>query len=183
MKPPSRTGSPNDFQTPTFALDYLTQYLPKGTIWECAAGKGNLVRGFQERGYEVVGTDLLTGHSFLDYEPETYDIIVTNPPFSIKDEFLKRAYELEKPFAFLLPLTTFEGLKRQPLFRKYGVQVIFPEKRINFETPSGNGSGSWFFTAWFTHGFNLPHDLIFVEKSLSPPLELEMRQIDMTFVT
>ena len=63
----------------------------------------------------------------------------------------------------LLPLTTFETAKRQRLFKKYGVQVIFFDKRINFETPSGKGSGAWFAVAWFTWGLDLPNDLTFVE--------------------
>jgi hypothetical protein len=69
---------------------------------------------------------------------------------------------LGRPFAFLLPFTTFEGKARQALFREYGVQVIFLPKRVNFETPSGKTDGtSWFPTAWFTHGLNLPQDLLF----------------------
>ena len=67
-----------------------------------------------------------------------------------------------KPFAFLLPLTTFETYKRQHLFQRYGLEVIFFDKRINFETPSGNGSGSWFATAWFTNGLNIGKELNFV---------------------
>ena len=67
-----------------------------------------------------------------------------------------------KPFAFLLPLTTFETRKRQYLFQKYGLEVIFFDKRINFETPSGKGSGSWFATAWFTNGLNIGKEMNFV---------------------
>jgi len=62
-----------------------------------------------------------------------------------------------------LPLTALESEKRQKLFREYGLQLIIPNKRINFETPSKKGSGSWFATAWFTWGLNLPKDLMFVK--------------------
>lgn len=162
MKPPLRRGHPDDFQTPPIALKPLIPYLKEGwIIWECACGKGNLVKGLEEAGFRVIGTDILTGHDFLTYEPVYYDCIVTNPPYSLKQEFLERAYELGKPFALLLPLTTFETEKRQKLFRKYGLEVIFFNKRINFETPSGNGSGSWFATAWFTWGLGLPNQLNF----------------------
>ena len=69
---------------------------------------------------------------------------------------------MKKPFALLLPLTTFETAKRQNLFHEHGVQVIFFDKRINFETPSGNGSGAWFATAWFTNGFNIGKELNYI---------------------
>jgi hypothetical protein len=34
-------------------------------------------------------------------------------------------------------------------------------KRINYETPSGNGSGAWFASGWFTYGFNLNKQISF----------------------
>ena len=153
MKPPLLQGHRSDFQTPPQALRPLLPFLKKKwLIWECAQGKGNLVRGLNEEGYLTVGSDILDGHDFLTWAPKKFDCIITNPPFSIKEKFLERAYELGKPFAFLLPLTTFEGKKRQALFQMYGLEVIFFDKRINFETPSGRGGGSWFATAWFKIG-------------------------------
>jgi len=65
-------------------------------------------------------------------------------------------------------LTTFETRKRQELFKKYGLEVIFFDKRINFETPSGKGSGAWFQVAWFTWKLNLPKDLNFIELKDEP---------------
>lgn len=165
MKPPMAQGHANDFQTPPEAIIPLLPYLKKEwLIWECACGKGNLVKGLEEKGYAIFGTDKIIDNSdFLFSEPNRYDCIITNPPFSLKQKFLERAYSLGKPFAFLLPLTTFETAKRQELFKKYGLEVIFFDKRINFETPSGKGSGSWFATAWFTYGLNIGKEMTFVK--------------------
>ena len=168
---PMKKGSSNDFQTPAAALWPLVPFLPKNwTIWECAAGMGNLVQEFERLGYKVIATDILEGtefgtRDFITWEPpkEEYNCIVTNPPYSLKQEFLERCYQLQKPFALLVPLTTFETRKRQALFEKHGVQVIFFDVRINFTTPSGGGTGAWFATAWFTWGLNLPKDLTFVK--------------------
>lgn len=151
MKPPLKQGSSNDFQTPPKALEPLIKYLnPQWTIWECAAGKGNLTRALRDRGFKVVSTDILTGKDFLTYAPKEFDCIITNPPFSLKQKFIARAYELGRPFAFLLPLTTLETEGRQQYFRRCGLEIILFNKRINFETPSGKGSGSWFSSAWFS---------------------------------
>jgi len=158
------TGHADDFQTPAYALKPLLPFLDKNwTIWECACGKGNLVNGLRDFGFVTFGTDITAGFDFRMFEPVDYDCIITNPPFSIKQEFLERAYILGKPFAFLLPLTTFETPKRQSLFRRYGLEVIFFDKRINFETPSGKGSGSWFATAWFTNWLNIGREMTFVK--------------------
>ncbi len=161
---PQKIKSADDFQTPEKALKPLLPYLKKDlTIWECAEGMGNLTKGLRKLEYKVIGTDIIKGYDFLEYEPEKYDCIITNPPFSLKQKFLERAYHLKKPFAFLLPLTTFETKKRQILFKKYGLEVIFFDKRINFEMTTGGGNGSWFATAWFTNLLNIGKELNFVE--------------------
>lgn len=162
MKPPLKKTYGNDFQTPPAALDPLYPYLKKDwLIWEPACGKGNLVNALVEKGYDVRATDVTGGLDFLTIPPANFDCIVTNPPYSLKQEFLERCYKLGRPFALLLPLTTFETRKRQELFDKYGVEVIFMPKRLNFETPSGKGGGSWFATAWITHGLNIGKSLTF----------------------
>jgi len=165
MKPPSRQGNPDDFQTPPEALKPLIPYLKKDwTIWECACGKKNLSNALSDLGFGVVATDILENYDFLTMRPDKFDCIITNPPFKYKQQFLQRAYQLGKRFAFLLPLTTFETAKRQELFKKYGLEVIFFDRRINFETPNKvENSSSWFATAWFTNGLNIGKEMTFVK--------------------
>ncbi len=65
----------------------------------------------------------------------------------------------------MMPITALEGQKRQALYKRHGMQLILLNRRINFETPSGKGGGSWFATAWFTYGLNLPKDIIYQDIS------------------
>ncbi len=164
-QPPMKQGSLDDFQTPGIACEPLIEFLDKNwIIWECSEGKGNITNFFKNKDFDIIGSDILTGNNFLEYSPDKFDCIITNPPFSKKQEFLERCYSFKKPFALLLPLTTFETYKRQKLFKENGIQVIFLNKRVRFETPNGNkgkNSSPWFSTAWFTWGLNLPRDLMF----------------------
>jgi AAA domain len=162
MPPLSRCGS-DDFQTPPEAVRPLLPYLPPGIIWECACGKGNLADGLRQAGHNVIATDKKDGKDFLLWQPRRWHCIVTNPPFSKKNEFLARAYALGKPFAFLLPLTALESPSRQGLFQRNGIQVLLLDKRINFETPNQTLSHPWFPVAWFCSGLNLPEQLTFVD--------------------
>ncbi|MEM3264787.1 MAG: class I SAM-dependent methyltransferase [Thermoplasmata archaeon] len=163
--PPKKKGSPDNFQTPAIAILPLIPYLKREwTIWECAQGKGNLTKALEKEGFRVIGSDIIDGVDFLKSNVNyVFDCIITNPPYSLKDEFLERAYEIGKPFALLMPLTALEGKKRQGLYKRYGLQLMLLNRRINFETPSGNGSGSWFATAWFTFGLHLPKDIVFAD--------------------
>ena len=161
-----RQGAPDDFQTPPYALKPLLPYLDKDwVIWEPACGHGYLVDELERLEFLVLASDLHAEPSvdFLTRYVD-YDCVITNPPYSLKQQFLERCYENGRPFALLLPLTTFETGKRQALFREHGVEVIFFDKRINFETPNKvEKSSAWFATAWFTWGLNIGQAMSFVE--------------------
>ena len=159
---PLKIKSSDDFQTPPIALTPLLPYIKKDwVVWECANGNGNLEKALKDNGLNVVGTDIKTGFDFVkDKQDFNFDLIITNPPYSLKNEFLKKAYEYGKPFALLLPLTALESKERQSLYEKYGIEILLLNKRINFETPGGKGSSSWFATAWFCWKL-LPEKIIF----------------------
>jgi len=153
----------DDFQTPPEALDPLLPFLnPSWTIWEPAAGEGNLVNHFRKNGFTCWGTDIVSGHDFLIEEPSfAYDCIITNPPYSLKDLFLARCYALQKPFALLMPLTALEGKQRQQLYRSFGVHLLLLPKRVHFQRPSIEGRTSCYFAvAWYTWHM-LPAPMIF----------------------
>jgi len=176
MKPPLHGYAPDDFQTPPEALEPLLPYLNRNwIIWECAEGKGYLTRALRDNGYQVIGSDILSGKDFLWWQPDHFDCIVTNPPYSVKQKFLQRAYTLGRPFAFLLPLTTLETKVRQDLFKLYGLELILFDKRINFHVPSGKESKSWFATAWFTNWLNIGNQLNFVSLANTKQRVMELR--------
>lgn len=160
-------GHSNEMQTPPEALLPLLPFIDKDwVIWECAPGKGLMVKSLETWEVKVIHN---TQEDFLNWEPtEHYDAIITNPPYSLKDAFLDRAYTIGKPFAFLLPITALESERRQRLYRMHGLQLILFNKRINFITPSGQGSGSWFPVGWFTWGLGLKEQITFVDFSNLP---------------
>ena len=101
---------------------------------------------------------------FFNYEPKKWDIIVSNPPFSIKDKVLERLYSFNKPFAVLLPLNSLQGKTRYKYF-KDGIQILSFDARICYHNKEHMDSvvkGSPFATAYFCRDL-LPKDLI-VEK-------------------
>jgi hypothetical protein len=159
--------SPNGsdfYQTPPEATELLLPYLDANwTIWEPASGQGAISNFLAMHVRKVIQTDIIPMseyHKPFDFLSDTpsfhYDCIVTNPPYSRKDEFLARCYALGKPFALLLPLNALGGQKRGRLFWEKGVSVIIPDKRINFITYDGVDKGAcWFPSAWFTWGLGV----------------------------
>lgn len=85
----------------------------------------------QQHGYNVLYSHIDNGQNFFYYEPEEqYDCIISNPPFSLKDDALKRLTEINKPYAILLPLPSLQGQKRFPYLQN--TQALIFDKRINF---------------------------------------------------
>ena len=113
---------------------------------------------------KVIYTHIDSGENFFFYEPEeVYDIIISNPPFSCKDDILKRLYELNKPYAMLLPIPTLQGQARFPYMKD--IQYLGFDKRINYyrdaamtKTQDGVSFGSCYLCKDF-----LPKDLIIEE--------------------
>jgi len=156
-------GRSDFFQTPNYALEPILQFINKEySIWEPASANGNIVNYFIDNGYTITGTDITNNVNFFNTEIDC-DCIITNPPYSIKDKWIQRCYELNKPFMLLLPITALEGKFRQKMYSEKGLELILMNKRINYETPSQKKSSAWFASAWFTYGFNLPSQINFVE--------------------
>lgn len=106
-------------------LDFLA--LPtKTVVWEPACGEGHMVDVMQEYDLQVIGTDIQSGTDYLTTEDRVCDWIITNPPFSLADQFIERSIESGKPFAMLLKAQYWHAKKRLELFRRYAPTYILP---------------------------------------------------------
>jgi len=163
MKPKTNTTdipARDQCQTPPYALNPLWPYLRKEwRIWEPAAGEGLMVDALRKRGHDVEASDVLTGRDFFKYAPESFDAIVTNPPYStsIKFRWMRRCYMLGKPFALLVPLETIGAKSAQRLMDKHGFELILMDKRVDYKMPDvgWKGKGAQFPSIWFTWGLKI----------------------------
>ena len=170
-----RTEKGDECYTPFYAIEPLLEYIPKNKkIW-CPFDEewSAFYQTFIEGGYDVIRSSLSEGKDFFEYEPDEWDIMISNPPFSKKVKILDRALKLGKPFALLLPLGTIQGQHTFP-FMKQGIEVLAFDKRIAFHT-NGNmehyTKGSAFATGYFCKDV-LPEKLILRElKEYERPLK------------
>lgn len=158
-----RTEKGDENYTPFYAVNPILKYIPKDkTVW-CPFDEAwsAYYRLFQENGYTVVRSSLSDKQDFFIYEPDKWDIAVSNPPYSKKNKVLERLYALGKPFAMLLPLTTLQGKARYPFLKK-GVQILAFDKRISYYQSAGYVSGCAFPSVYFCRDL-LPSPLILEE--------------------
>lgn len=114
------------YETPysmTIQLMNVEQFC--GVVLEPAAGKGAIAKVLRTK-YAVKAYDLET-----DFFTETgkFRCIVTNPPYSLAQEFILKAKQVaRKKFAFLLPLSYLHGINRLRLIWSV---TEFPLARIH----------------------------------------------------
>lgn len=92
------------YSTPPIAVQVLLKQEEfDGEIWECASGDGQISKYLEKRGYSVKSTDLretadIYGEKGIDFLECTnsYDNIVTNPPYKYGEDFVHKALELSK---------------------------------------------------------------------------------------
>ena len=151
----------DELYTPDYAIEPLLKYLPKDKIiWECTDfGSSNITKLLKQHDYKVISTHKDNFDFLTDIPNFDFDIIITNPPYSLKNEFLKKCYEYDKPFCLLLPLTSLEGIERGKMFREKGIDVLVLDRRCDF---MDNKKSNWFNTSWFCYKV-LPKQLIFEE--------------------
>jgi hypothetical protein len=109
----------------------LPEQAKKIIIYEPACGNGAISSVFQGRGFQVIASDLNFGENRSDYltsEAPEYNVLITNPPFTLGVEFLKKAYESGKPFCLLLPVEYLSRKKSSALFFKHGIEVGLVKK-------------------------------------------------------
>lgn len=156
----------DELYSPYYIVDHIIKYLPKNKIIWCPFDEewSAFYKRLKENGYFVIRSSLAEKQDFFTYEPENWDIIVSNPPFSIKDKVLERLYSFNKPFAVLLPLNSLQGKTRYKYF-KDRIQILSFDARVSYHDRNHMDScvkGSPFATAYFCRDL-LPKDLI-IEK-------------------
>lgn len=149
--------SPTDFYpTPPEVTQALIDFLgiPQGaTIWEPAAGEHDMVNVLEKGGYNVIATDIATGTDFLNCDlPDKFDWVITNPPFSKSEEFIKRCLDFDRPFAMLLKSQYWHARSRYSLFKDFRPSYVLPltwRPDFLFKTrEDGKRGNSVFEVAW-----------------------------------
>lgn len=138
-------------------LDFLK--LPQNAlIWEPACGEGHMSKEIIKYGYDVVSTEFYErgyGVSGIDYLtvtcPESIDWIITNPPFSLSEEFIRRSIAHQKPFAMLLKSQYWHSSRRRKLFEEYKPEAVLPltwRPDFLFGAKSGSPTMECIWTVW-----------------------------------
>ena len=94
-------------------------------------------------------------------------MIIFNPPFCLKTEFLRRACESGKPFIFICPVTIIETQKRFALFREHQLTILNLPNRTNYMGSKGNKV--FFHSVWVLKHPEYKNNILFAEVEPEVP--------------
>jgi hypothetical protein len=137
----------------------IKKYIPTDKkIWCPFFCDGSQKQYFKEMGFDIIHED----KDFFNYLPN-YDIIIDNPPFSIKKQIFLKLKELDKPFIIICPSVMLSYKYFQEYFKDH-IQIIIPTSRSKFThltNPKKNYTPPYA-SFYFCYKMNLEKDLIFI---------------------
>jgi hypothetical protein len=121
----------------------------------------NIYKILLKYGYKnIVLSNLEVGLDFYNYEPENWDIIITNPPFSGRTHLMKRLMSFNKPFIILQGTQYFNNQYAVNYLSQFSddFKFLLPRTRMSFMTYnedediiSSSKSGASFYSFWLCY--------------------------------
>ena len=155
------------YPTPWEAFSVILPWLPKNIHFhDPAAGDGRLIRWLRESGRDATGSDLfpqkpqiLYPQTPVDYLKDTASkrFTITNPPFSLAQEFCDHALKNSLEVMMLLRLNFLGSQKRKEWWKTHEPDCIFVlSSRPDF-TGDGGDSCEYGWLYWGDRFFGIKH--------------------------
>ena len=126
------TQGRDDYETPRWCWEMILGLInnKQRRIWMpfyCKGLAGEIVSALGQ-------PNIHEQRDFFQWQPDEYDCIVDNPPYSIKQKVFERCIELNKPFALYVPLDTLGRRYIAKLMNSPYIQLVIPHSRTDFIT-------------------------------------------------
>ena len=160
----------DEYYTPPNAVDMILPVLREhkfSKVW-CPfdTAESNFVIQLSKE-FDVVYGHIATGQNFFEYEspPSGVECVVSNPPFSKRNNIFKRLFEWDIPFALIMNMNgIFDSKERYELFKNKRVEFFIPKGRMKFYTPDGVNKNSPNFQSIYVCSQLLDKQIVFSES-------------------
>ena len=161
------SGGGDEAYTPVYGVRPILKYIPKNAIVWCPfdTEESNFVKLISKQN-TVTYSHIKHNQDFFTYEPEHWDVIVSNPPFTNKRKFFERALSFNKPFALIMTNTWLNDSAPKQLFKDKDLQLLMFDKRMKFITDGRPNDKITFSSSYYCWNF-LPKQIIMEELNVS----------------
>lgn len=164
-------GQNDECYTPRYAVLPLLKYIPVGKIIWCPfdTEESEYVKVLKEYGHRVVYFHISQGQNFYTYEPDEWDIMISNPPFTNKRKTFLRALSFGKPFALLMSNTWLNDSAPKQIFGN-NLELLMFWERVKFMNNGVIQNKITFSSSYYCYNF-LPRPILC--ESLKPYMKEE----------
>tara|TARA_B100000530_G_scaffold324363_1_gene261035 strand:+ start:547 stop:1098 length:552 start_codon:yes stop_codon:yes gene_type:complete len=162
------SGNNDECYTPHYAVKPILKYIPKDAIVWCPfdTEESEFVQQISNTN-KVEYSHISTGQDFFNYEPDDWDIMLSNPPFTNKRKYFERALSFNKPFALIMTNTWLNDSAPKQLFKDKDLQLLMFDKRMKFNSPDGRSNDKITFSSSYYCWNFLPKQIIMEELCIS----------------
>lgn len=136
-----KVGGSDEWYTPKCAVEVIEKYIPANSRILCPfdTEESQFVKVLSQN-HNVIFSHISNGENFFKMGKPDVDYVISNPPYSTKDEVFRQLYNWDIPFALLVNANnTFDSFMRFKLAKENGVQILFLYPRVKYIC--GNGGG------------------------------------------
>jgi hypothetical protein len=121
----TKKQNPDDYMSPKCIFEEIIEYIPKDKVISMPFfGDGTAGKHMTDLGFNVIHQD----EDF--FETDRGEMVLDNPPFSLRQRIIEELIFRDKPFMLILPISTITNV----YFKDFNidVQLIIPAKRTKF---------------------------------------------------
>lgn len=157
-------GNNDECYTPVYGVLPILKYIPNNSIVWCPfdTEESEFVKLISKQN-PVIHSHISTGQDFFSYEPEQWDVMISNPPFTDKRKYFERALSFNKPFALVMTNTWLNDSAPKQLFKDKDLQLLMFDRRMKFNSPDGRSNDKITFSSSYYCWNFLPKQIIMEE--------------------
>ena len=157
-------GNNDECYTPHYAVEPILKYISQDAIVWCPfdTEESEFVKQIPNN----VHSHINTGQDFFTYEPDNWDMLISNPPFTNKRKYFERALSFNKPFALIMTNTWLNDSAPKQLFKDKDLQLLMFDKRMKFISPDGRDNDKITFSSSYYCWNILPKQIIMEELDM-----------------
>lgn len=153
-----KKSNTDEWYTPKEPVEMIVPYLVRGGYKKilCPFDKeeSNYVQVLREKGFEVTFGHIETGEDFFEIKDfSQYDAVVSNPPFSKRQQIFERLFDVGIPFALIINWNgLFDSRARWEMFSKNKFELLIPLGRTHFFNKKCKGNSPNFQSIYVCKG-------------------------------
>lgn len=152
LKPKAERKAFDLYETPEWAVKAFLKLVPIRKDWKYLEPCRASGRFYNEMPIGSAWAEIREGVDYLNTEYNRVDCILTNPPYSLAQEFVEKGHKDADVIIMLLRLGFLESIRREEFWKEYGLDhLVTLSKRPSFTEDGKTDGAGYAFFIWDRH--------------------------------